>query len=83
MLHQLRGGCSAVFGTAGPDGGESLAVVAEVQQAGAGFDAEALAAEIRRAVAAEHGVSMAVVRLIRARWVEAQSSYRYLGGWLV
>lgn len=67
MLHQLRGGCSAAFGTAGPDGGESLAIVAEVQQAGAGFDGGAIAAEMRKAVAAEHGASLAVVRLIRPR----------------
>ena len=69
VLHQLRGGCSAAFGTAGPDGGETLAIVAEVQQAGTGFDGEALTAEIRRAVAAEHGASLAVVRLLRPRWV--------------
>ena len=67
MFNQLRGGCSAAFGTTGPDGGESLAIVAEVQQAGVGFDGEALAAEIRRAVATEHGASLAVVRLLRPR----------------
>eukprot|EP00903_Cladosiphon_okamuranus_P012305 g11537.t1 len=70
----LRGGCSAAFGTAGPDGGESLAIVAEVQQAGAGFDGEALAAEIRRAVAASHGASLVVVRLLRPRTIPKTTS---------
>lgn len=49
-----------------------MAIVAEVQQTGSGFDGEALASEIRRAVAAEHGASMAVVRLLRPRCVEGQ-----------
>ncbi|CAM9492519.1 unnamed protein product [Scytosiphon promiscuus] len=70
----LRGGCSAAFGTAGPDGGESLAIVAEVQHAGAGFDGEALAAEIRKAVSVEHGASLAVVRLLRPRTVPKTTS---------
>lgn len=69
LLRQLRGGCSAAFGLAGADGGESLAIVAEVQHAGAGFDGPALAAEIRKVVAAEHGASLAMVRLLRPRWV--------------
>eukprot|EP00752_Nemacystus_decipiens_P001493 g1467.t1 len=70
----LRGGCSAAFGATGPDGGERLAIVAEVQQAGAGFDGEARAAEIRRAVAAEHGASLAVVRLLRPRTIPKTTS---------
>lgn len=67
-MTQLRGGCSAAFGTAAPDGGEALALVAEVAQP-AGLDGEALAAEIRRCVAAEHGASLAYLRLLRPRCV--------------
>ncbi|CAB1114142.1 unnamed protein product [Ectocarpus sp. CCAP 1310/34] len=70
----LRGGCSAAFGLAGADGGESLAIVAEVQHVGARFDGQALAAEIRKVVAAEHGASLAMVRLLRPRTIPKTTS---------
>ncbi|CAM9681411.1 unnamed protein product, partial [Hapterophycus canaliculatus] len=70
----LRGGCSATFGTPGPDGAESLAIVAEVQHAGQDFDGESLAAEIRKAVSIEHGASLAVVRLLRPRTIPKTTS---------
>lgn len=65
-LLQLRGGCSAAFSISGPDGAETMAVVAEVQQT-SGLDGEALASAIRRSVAADHGASLATVRLLRPR----------------
>lgn len=78
---QLRGGCSAAFGVALPGGGEALGIVAEVAQA-KGLDFQALTAEIRRCVAAEHGASLSCVRLLRPRYVAAH--YRRLhkkAGW--
>lgn len=65
-LVQLRGGCSAAFGTEVAQGGEALGVVAEVAQT-TGVDFDALAMEIRRCVAAEHGASLETVRLLRPR----------------
>lgn len=66
-MPQLRGGCSAAFGTNVAEGGEALALVAEVAQPSE-VDLESLAAEIRRCVAAGHGVSLATVRLLRPRY---------------
>lgn len=71
---QLRGGCTAAFSApppdaeGGADGGEQLVILAEVRDS-KGTDLAALAQAVRLRVSRDHGVTPAVVRLMKPRSV--------------
>ncbi len=70
----LRAGSGAAF-SVDQDGEERLVVVQEVsRQAAAGLDVEEVAAAIRRAVAAEHGLQVHAVAVARAGGVPKTTS---------
>jgi aryl carrier-like protein len=70
----LRPGCSVAF-LADPDAGDDdLVLVHEVRRDAGTIDADAVAARIRQAVAAEHGLQVRTVVLIRAGGMPKTSS---------